>query len=542
MLTSLSAAHYIRTEIFSLSFSFPNPPARRKLLTLYCAVVGEVGSAFPVDIDASLSVGHLKDAIKNKNLDDPTLRNVAPKNLQLFLAKKDKGHGAWVTEEEAMRGVDDTTDLKLLKSARAAIGDVGLSEDEVRIQVSKEEVEDLKGPVHVLVVVPTEVAVAPPRKRVKMLPEEVKPPSLFANRRVWSAFLMEDGRIICDRVDRPENIEITGEDVTFAENVANAMQQYYSFEAHRATEFRQLLESYLGIPIICKNNEKYKDDGSIISGMRGLLCMNLEVKLERGLGDAGMQNIAFYIHQSKFARYSEKYEIPALLVELEGPWLGVSAVLNINGSIVHEHLSPQLPLAAPNHLRKTVLLYLASLKRAIPASCLPIGCTPNYVRIMREVYANGHGKIIKFVEGRYGDTVHRFCASKGNAPPLLSCELVSPNGIWWRVEMEEWELKSITEATNPDDVQSQLKLLLDELRENNFVHGDLRPPNVFLHGSQEQVVLIDFDWAGVAGVDIYPIGMNPEINWPKGAHGGAKLDPAHDLEWLYRMFPSESKC
>ncbi|KAL7994579.1 putative aminoglycoside phosphotransferase, protein kinase-like domain superfamily [Plasmopara halstedii] len=107
--------------------------------------------------------------------------------------------------------------------------------------------------------------------------------------------------------------------------------------------------------------------------------------------------------------------------------------------------------------------------------------------------------------------------------------------------MEEWELKSITEATNPDDAQSQLKLLLDELRENNFVHGDLRPPNVFLHGSQEKVVLIDFDWAGVAGVDMYPYGMNPEINWPKGAHGGAKLDLVHDLEWLYRMFPSESK-
>ncbi|CEG39354.1 uncharacterized protein PHALS_09605 [Plasmopara halstedii] len=42
----------------------------------------------------------------------------------------------------------------------------------------------------------------------------------------------------------------------------------------------------------------------------------------------------------------EEYEIPALLVELEGPWLGVSAALNINGSFVHEHLSPQLPLAA----------------------------------------------------------------------------------------------------------------------------------------------------------------------------------------------------
>ncbi|CEG42761.1 CRN-like protein [Plasmopara halstedii] len=53
-----------------------------------------------------------------------------------------------------MSGVNDTTDLKLLKSARATIGDVGLSEDKVRIQVPKKVVKDLKGPVHVLVVVP----------------------------------------------------------------------------------------------------------------------------------------------------------------------------------------------------------------------------------------------------------------------------------------------------------------------------------------------------------------------------------------------------
>ncbi|KAL7681728.1 hypothetical protein Plhal304r1_c055g0141431 [Plasmopara halstedii] len=260
------------------------------------------------------------------------------------------------------------------------------------------------------------------------------------------------------------------------------MQQYYSLEAQRATEFRELLESYLGIPVLCQNNEKSQNDGSIFSGMRGLLCMNLEVKLERGLGDAGMQNIAFYIHQYKFARYSEEYEIPALLVELEGPWLEYRLCLTSTGRLsmsicrlnfrwLHQ---PQTVLLGLLIIANCDAACLASLKRAvlalndyyvrnelskIPASCLPIG--------------------------RYGDTVHRFCASKGNAPPLLSCELVSPNGIWWRVEMEEWELKSITEATNPDDAQSQLKLLLDELRENNFVHGDLRPPMCFSMARRE---------------------------------------------------------
>jgi hypothetical protein len=180
-----------------------------------------------------------------------------------------------------------------------------------------------------------------------------------------------------------------------------------------------------------------------------------------------------YVHQPEFKTYSEEFEIPALLVELEGPWLGVSAMLNIKAKIVHEHLSPQLSLDASNHSRQTVLLCLASLKRAVlalfnfyaqdklikvPDTCLPFSCTPNYVRIKREVYTTGQGSIVKFVEGRYGDTMHHFCAAIGNEIVELAC----PNGIWWRVEMEEWELKSITEATNPGDTQSQLKLLLDE--------------------------------------------------------------------------------
>ncbi|KAE9342135.1 hypothetical protein PF008_g10293 [Phytophthora fragariae] len=102
------------------------------MVTLYCTVVGVAGSAFPVDIDETLCVGDLKDAIKDK-----TTYQFPAYELQLFLAKKDKGHGAWLTEEEAMSGVG--TDLELLESALSAIGDVGLSEETVRLQVTSEE-------------------------------------------------------------------------------------------------------------------------------------------------------------------------------------------------------------------------------------------------------------------------------------------------------------------------------------------------------------------------------------------------------------------
>ncbi|KAG2760382.1 hypothetical protein Pcac1_g27649 [Phytophthora cactorum] len=67
------------------------------MVKLFCAIVGAAGNAFPVNIDESDTVGDLKIAIKEGNLDDPTLKNVAPKNLQLFLAKKGD---AWLPDDD----------------------------------------------------------------------------------------------------------------------------------------------------------------------------------------------------------------------------------------------------------------------------------------------------------------------------------------------------------------------------------------------------------------------------------------------------------
>ncbi|KAE9000916.1 hypothetical protein PR003_g18617 [Phytophthora rubi] len=121
-------------------------PPRGKIVTLYCAVAGVARSAFPVDIDDSLSVGHLKDAIKPKiNYSDPAYK------LHLFLARKDD---AWLTEADVIKGVDDATDLKPLGGAGAPLNLVDLSEDKVRFQFTKEHVVAKTTPVHVLVVVP----------------------------------------------------------------------------------------------------------------------------------------------------------------------------------------------------------------------------------------------------------------------------------------------------------------------------------------------------------------------------------------------------
>eukprot|EP00644_Phytophthora_capsici_P015141 jgi/Phyca11/511091/fgenesh2_kg.PHYCAscaffold_75_\ len=56
-------------------------------MKLFCAIVGVAGSAFSVEVGEDQTVDDLKDAIKVKNDDI----KCPARELQLFLAKKDKG-------------------------------------------------------------------------------------------------------------------------------------------------------------------------------------------------------------------------------------------------------------------------------------------------------------------------------------------------------------------------------------------------------------------------------------------------------------------
>ncbi|EGZ27014.1 hypothetical protein PHYSODRAFT_553734 [Phytophthora sojae] len=118
---------------------------------LFCAIVGVAGSAFSVRVDESDTVDDLKDAIKAKKPND--FKDIDADKLQLFLAKKDEGRGAWLTEADVKKGVKDTTGLKLLDKARARLRRVGLSDKDVG-GVDEEEEAEGRGPVNVLVEVP----------------------------------------------------------------------------------------------------------------------------------------------------------------------------------------------------------------------------------------------------------------------------------------------------------------------------------------------------------------------------------------------------
>ncbi|KAK1929671.1 hypothetical protein P3T76_014888 [Phytophthora citrophthora] len=120
------------------------------MVKLFCALVGIENSVFEVDIEETASVSALKAKIHELNDDI----KVPPRDLKLFIAKRDKGRGEWLTEEEVMKGVSDLTDLELLTSMRLEIGNAGLSEAIVQVEMTTAEIAKLMGPVNVLALVP----------------------------------------------------------------------------------------------------------------------------------------------------------------------------------------------------------------------------------------------------------------------------------------------------------------------------------------------------------------------------------------------------
>ena len=368
-----------------------------------------------------------------------------------------------------------------------------------------------------------------------------------------------------------ENIEITLGDVAFANNLWATMTKHFQNENQR----KEVLFSASGIneyfPNIHNDSDGPKKSDGTIKSPQGFMCLNIEVKNERG-GGAGnpvMENIGYFIKQvyptsglnDKIIKAQKKYESPSLLLEIEGPWLGVSGIINTETIVYHVPLTPMLPFVSPSHeLFNQFVCCLASIKRAVGALLYYYGnesrmkpisydLVPyifheeqheNVRRITRRVFESWKGGInivTKFAR-RYGKDVHNLIAELGFTPPLIQVKRLP--GKWVQVEMEKWNnLQELRNAADKEEAKRQLRKIIDCLKENGYVHGDLRYANLFIRTSPEskteKVVLLDFDWAGKNNEDTYPLNMNHSIVWPEGVNCGAKLMHSHDEDWLQRI-------
>ncbi|EGZ04747.1 hypothetical protein PHYSODRAFT_292763 [Phytophthora sojae] len=127
------------------------------MVKLFCAIVGAAGSAFEVDIDEGASVSALKDAIKAKN---PATITCDANDLQLFLAKKDEGRGAWLPDDD--QAALDLEDGKIHEDIQALIDGEKMKATKT-LQHWLFEKNEMPPPstdqIHVLVVVPGHVRV-----------------------------------------------------------------------------------------------------------------------------------------------------------------------------------------------------------------------------------------------------------------------------------------------------------------------------------------------------------------------------------------------
>ncbi|KAJ3871554.1 hypothetical protein F5051DRAFT_423211 [Lentinula edodes] len=161
--------------------------------------------------------------------------------------------------------------------------------------------------------------------------------------------------------------------------------------------------------------------------------------------------------------------------------------------------------------RGTEVVTFAYLKRVDP------------MRLVFEVETEEKDTLyIKYTQ-QYGAEAHRKAHESGIAPELLAYDDKLPGG-WKMVVMKPIpkgyvEIDSIKRGSEEQGkvralVIAQMKRYLDE----GYVHGDLRAANIFVDGERQNIMVIDYDWAGRNKEVMYPpdVRSSMEIWRPRG--------------------------
>ena len=156
--------------------------------------------------------------------------------------------------------------------------------------------------------------------------------------------------------------------------------------------------------------------------------------------------------------------------------------------------------------------------------------------------STGQMVVVKFVQ-KYGIDAHRFLVEMGVAPEVLYFGDIYENVIDRRprprmVIMEFIDRQSAFATSLTASQCLALRDAIKVMHEQNFVHGDLRPPNVHI-GKDGKVYVLDFDWAGLVGKAFYPFSLAENNDWPLqvNAHLNDMLPVTkeHDIYMLDRL-------
>ena len=134
--------------------------------------------------------------------------------------------------------------------------------------------------------------------------------------------------------------------------------------------------------------------------------------------------------------------------------------------------------------------------------------------------------VVKFVRS-YGREVHQLLAADKLAPQLYDVTILC--GGWQAVVMEK--VGGTTALAKQEQLQEGtirgFERAVRLMHQENYVHGDLRPPNIQV--IDDSVMILDFDWAGKIDTVRYPYALDVENNWHSEVQPGGLICKEHDI-------------
>jgi serine/threonine protein kinase len=147
---------------------------------------------------------------------------------------------------------------------------------------------------------------------------------------------------------------------------------------------------------------------------------------------------------------------------------------------------------------------------------------------------------VKLTDRPYGIRAHRFLERHNYAPKLYGRKILHGAPTAYVMEYLDNHWKSLSDLLSKrrqslypsqrGDIKEAIDRILTLLERDGFVHGDFRSNNIMVNLGDEpdpsgthhelQVKVVDFDWAGEAGVAEYPVCRNDYIEgitWPRPA-------------------------
>lgn len=383
---------------------------------------------------------------------------------------------------------------------------------------------------------------------------------------------------------------LSREDFCTAQEVCTAMSAFLTHPA-RKEAMNAILSRYLdtAVTILPVSSGGITADGGLstqcgLSAANRMAAVMVEYKADMAIGNCTPveQNIGYYIqcfrHMAAFAR--ERSVCPSLLISVVGPYMSVSFAAHCQ-YVVIDPATPFVPLLVLPHDVDTMMQVARMLKaikncvgrltahyRELPPNTLSAeefeqlqypykrsfvdhssaSCDFRYLRQLgkrlvfeAEVTAAGARAdvqvgariLVKFTR-TYCSAAHKVCeALVPPAAPRLHAETVMPGG-WICVVMDFITDAVHFEAGQGGQAANDLSRAVTALHANNFVHADLRQQNILV--SSGRAFLVDFDWSGTEGQQIYPPFMNHVgVQWANDAGDLLPLKKSHDVHFMNKL-------